>query len=665
MRNCLFLLLTTLVLTACGGDAIAAGEETSAAGGVERPAVADSPPARSSQTKDLTTSCHFAARQLRVTCTVSGHTDGTRLFWWTDSEQSEAEGAKFDFTVTNPVPNLIVSLEECNNGSCQTVTTTLDTTQAAGTVVIQPGQLVQIPMAPAINPDGSPKRPVQSKQETTAPTGPQGAPPPAGQPPTGPPALNPQLEECLRGVLSLEAFKAIFATGSRGPSEAESSPVDNCFQNHGPGGSAGQPAPQESGGQQGPNQQQADTRDAAGTQSTSIYGTDLTGCSNDVKSFDSPPVPLEKLVHIEPMGKMAGKGGHITPTDHLYIKAISTGPNSVPVLAIADGYLVQIGEQSGGGDPLDFRVVIEHSCSLFSWYIHLETFSKSVLQQITLNQNGSWFGRVPVKSGETIGYVGYLHPEQKGFGQETDDFDWAVSDTNTLLKGFIIPDHYKAESWKVHMVDPFDYYADPLKSALIEKVLGDIAPAGGKIDFDIDGRLVGNWFLDGTRDYAATGLIEINQSDWPGILGMDPGECTTPYWDDELKRDIGNTPCTYWLGHAVFAYDYLVPDMVLISLGLHHDGKGGLQTPWMVLGNSPNPADVSVDTGVIKFELVDSGLGEGDLSRSGVPSGSDVLPVGTLLVQMLDERSVKTELFVGIRADKVNVFTENARIYRR
>ena len=85
----------------------------------------------------------------------------------------------------------------------------------------------------------------------------------------------------------------------------------------------------------------------------------------------------------------------------------------------------------------------------------------------------------------------------------------------------------------------------------------------------------------------------------------------------------------------------------------------------MVLGNSPNPADVSVDTGVIKFELVDSGLGEGDLSRSGVPSGSDVLPVGTLLVQMLDERSVKTELFVGIRADKVNVFTENARIYRR
>jgi hypothetical protein len=374
---------------------------------------------------------------------------------------------------------------------------------------------------------------------------------------------------------------------------------------------------------------------------------------------------LEKLVHIEPMGKMAGVGGHITPTDHLYIKAISTGPNSVPVLAIADGYLVQIEEGSAGEDTIEFRVVIEHSCSLFSWYIHLETFSESVLQQITLNQSGSWFGRVPVKSGETIGYVGYLHPEQKGFDQDTDDFDWAVSDTNTLLKGFIIPDHYKAEPWKIHIVDPFDYYDDPLKSALIEKVLGDPETPGGKIDFDIDGRLVGNWFLDGTRDYAATGLIEINQSDWPGILGMDPGECTSPYWDKELSRDIGDTPCAYWLGHAVFAYDYLVPDMVLISLGLHHDGKGGLQTPWMVLGNSPNPADVSVDTGVVKFELVDSGLGVGDLSRSGVPSGDDVLPVGTLLVKMLDDRSIQTELFVGMRADKVDGFTENLRIYRR
>ena len=167
MRYFLLLLLTTLVLTACGGDTIAAGGETIAAGGTDGPAVADTPPPRSSETKNLEISCHFAARQLRVTCTAVGYTEGARLYWWTNSEPAEAEGAKFDFAVTKPVPNLTVSFEECNSGKCQTVTTTLDTTKAAATVVIKPGQVVQIPMAPAINPDGSPKT---SKPQAPRPT---------------------------------------------------------------------------------------------------------------------------------------------------------------------------------------------------------------------------------------------------------------------------------------------------------------------------------------------------------------------------------------------------------------------------------------------------------------------------------------------------------------
>jgi len=45
MRYCLLLLLTTLVFTACGDDATAAGGETIAAGGTDGPAVADTPPA--------------------------------------------------------------------------------------------------------------------------------------------------------------------------------------------------------------------------------------------------------------------------------------------------------------------------------------------------------------------------------------------------------------------------------------------------------------------------------------------------------------------------------------------------------------------------------------------------------------------------------------------
>ncbi len=53
--------------------------------------------------------------------------------------------------------------------------------------------------------------------------------------------------------------------------------------------------------------------DPSGPSTTeSVFGTDLTGCSNKVTKFDAPPVALAQIVHIEPMGKMGGISGHIT-----------------------------------------------------------------------------------------------------------------------------------------------------------------------------------------------------------------------------------------------------------------------------------------------------------------------------------------------------------------
>ena len=64
------------------------------------------------------------------------------------------------------------------------------------------------------------------------------------------------------------------------------------------------------------------------------------------------------------MGKMGGSSGHITPTDHLYINVTSAGPESVPVLAIADGHLAKIFRMPDREGHPDWQVIIEHSCSL-------------------------------------------------------------------------------------------------------------------------------------------------------------------------------------------------------------------------------------------------------------------------------------------------------------
>ncbi len=48
-------------------------------------------------------------------------------------------------------------------------------------------------------------------------------------------------------------------------------------------------------------------------------------------------------------------------------------------------------------------------------------------------------------------------------------------------------------------MDPFAYFEEPLRTHLLEKNLRAAEPRGGRVDFDIDGRLVGNWFLEGTK----------------------------------------------------------------------------------------------------------------------------------------------------------------------
>ena len=83
------------------------------------------------------------------------------------------------------------------------------------------------------------------------------------------------------------------------------------------------------------------------------------------------------------------------------------------------------------------------------------------------------------------------------------------------------------------------------------------APFDGRFDYDVDGRLVGNWFLQGTNGY------------------------------EGVNRD------RYWAGHLAVAYDHLDPSHVVISLGTFD----GASAQVAVRGNAPDPADISVIVG--------------------------------------------------------------------
>lgn len=181
--------------------------------------------------------------------------------------------------------------------------------------------------------------------------------------------------------------------------------------------------------------------------------------------------------------------------------------------------------------------------------------------------------RVPVKGGQVIGKMGGGH-----------GLDFAVVNTEVTLKGFVNLDQFNSrDPFKPHLVDPFDYMDEPLRSKLLALNARKVKPYGGKIDYDVDGRLVGNWYRENTGGYA-------------GFRGQ----------------------LAYWGGHLTFAYHHIDPTKITVSLGdFDSDERAfrGQPRQFWVKGNAPDPAQISAprgatkSSGLVKYELVWAKLG--------------------------------------------------------
>ena len=227
--------------------------------------------------------------------------------------------------------------------------------------------------------------------------------------------------------------------------------------------------------------------------------------------------------------------------------------------------------------------------------------------------------------------VNVLVTAGESLGRYWGSVDYNVVDEEVTLD-FLVPESYDAEPWKIHVKDPFDYFTEPIHSQLLEKCLRSAEPEGGKIMYDVDGRLVGNWFLEGTNGYR----------------GADQDR--------------------YWAGHLSFAYDWIDPSEIIVSIGTFIDSA----KQFGVKGNAPDPAEVSTETGVVVFELVtfdyyvDEALWDRTSFARGIKcSNYDNQVQGVLLCQLLEDQVVKVEVFPQASAASVSGFTENAQIYVR
>ncbi len=339
-------------------------------------------------------------------------------------------------------------------------------------------------------------------------------------------------------------------------------------------------------------------------------------------NFTVSPMDLADLDYIDPMGLMIG--GHVTPIDHQYYYAKSWAQHPTTVDELRDVHVPAAGivrevqrmpAEYTTSNLGDYRIIIDHSCTFYTIYIHLNQLSPKLQELVGKDNRNS----AVLTAGEVIG--------------KARSFDFSTHNEAVSLQGFVVPEHYDGESWKIHTVDPFDYFTEPLRTELLKKDIRTAIPRGGKIDYDIDGKLIGNWFIKDTGGYSGKNHGEYN----------------------------------YWKTHLAFAPDALDPSHIIVSLG---NFKGDAKQ-FGIKGNAPDPAVIDGKSGLIKYELqqynyVDSSgkyIQDAHFTQGLTAKNYDTVE-GVLLVQLIDKRSLKAEVFPEKTAPEVTQFVKPI-IYER
>jgi hypothetical protein len=178
---------------------------------------------------------------------------------------------------------------------------------------------------------------------------------------------------------------------------------------------------------------------------------------------------------------------------------------------------------------------------------------------------------------------------------------------NAVTLFFVRPERYILGT--LHGDSPLKYFPEPLRGDLYAKVSRAGSDKDGQITFDRAARLAGNWF---TSD-------------------LQPA----------VTENFGNGP-----KHLSFARDVAEPDRIRISIG----GSLSMTGAFFVQSGAVDPADVSVSTGLVRYQLFFSAQAQ--------------LPAGVLLVQMLADDRLKVEA-VANTSTVPSDFTERALDYVR
>lgn len=326
-------------------------------------------------------------------------------------------------------------------------------------------------------------------------------------------------------------------------------------------------------------------------------------------------------------------GGHVTPIDHQYFspKSYNSPRDAYEVYAMGDAWITNIEKRDKNierreGFVSEYRLIFTITCTYFYYYDLVTSLAPDIQKEFDLSRSGTYNKPllIKVKEGQLIGRIG---------GQT---LDFAVWDTTKPLSGFVVAKHYNPEPWKLYTADPLDYYTDDLKKFILSRYIRTAKPISGKIDYDIDGKIIGNWFLEGTINIAGGSEYTTGGEDWKGHLSIVP--------------------------------EHIDPIGIIVSFG---DFQGEA-SQFLVHNLKIRPEEVGVETGIIRYDLgqftyIKSNGEYWDRNSQAldlkiVPTGK---PQHCVLLQLVEKRRLKVEYFSQRGCSGNLSFTPNAKYYLR
>ncbi|MHC4752173.1 MAG: hypothetical protein ACYTFW_20165, partial [Planctomycetota bacterium] len=202
---------------------------------------------------------------------------------------------------------------------------------------------------------------------------------------------------------------------------------------------------------------------------TGIGDSDLPvpECSDQLLTV--PPVEMDEINSIIPLGSI-NPPGHTLPTEHMYLNIGYSGitTDTTPLRAPADVYIETISDAIVGEERTEYVIMFALCKDVRGYYDHVKELSDEILSLFENAECLSWSVHEDnyctkeinhwVDAGEVIGGVGHLQG----------NFDLGVYD---LSKTSAFANVSRYSSRTPYIQCPLDYYDEPIRSQLYNKIL--------------------------------------------------------------------------------------------------------------------------------------------------------------------------------------------------